>query len=136
MSFQTTGPEHYCNQGYLMAPAPRWSGQHHPGVWPLCCPIHIPPHASYHVGSCPPLPNRWGRSRVAVQCPLLCPELGDGTRGLTPGLALRAGTGGGVEPSRSGPSRCCSWTPLPEQEGGHPGRRESGQGCGGETWFY
>lgn len=88
-----------------MAPTPRWSCQHHPGVWPLFAApsmsLHMPPTTWAHV---PLLPNRWGRSRAAVQCPLLCPELGDWTRRADPRAGAQSRHRRGAGPSRSGPA--------------------------------
>ena len=47
-------------------------------------------------------------------------NLGTGLGGLTPGQALRADTGGEQGPAATA-QQVLLLTPLPEQEGGHPG---------------
>ena len=110
----TRGLPHGPNTQMVLS-APPWS------VAPLCCPIHVPPHASYHMGSCPP-PSPTDRVGAGQLCSVHSSalNLGTGLGGLTPGQALRADTGGEWGPAAAA-QQVLLLTRLPEQEGGHPG---------------
>lgn len=127
MSFQNTSPEHYCNQGATSRP------QHPDDLVSTtlgCAPPLLPhPRPSTRLLSCglmSPLPNRWDRSRVAMQCPLLCPELVDWTWRADPGAAAQGrcselARGGGSGAQLQCPQQVLLLTPLPKQEGGYQG---------------